>query len=96
LAKQYREIMARQSEPSGAIKAMMILFGPLAETLGTRKIEVALNAGTSVVELADRFGIVELPERGINVAIDGIITTDLDTEIKDGSEIAFLPPVSGG
>ena len=30
------------------------------------------------------------------MALDGDIGVDLDTEVKDSSEIAFLPPVSGG
>ncbi len=33
---------------------------------------------------------------GLVVALDGDIGVDLDTEVKDSSEIAFLPPVSGG
>jgi molybdopterin converting factor small subunit len=33
---------------------------------------------------------------GLIVALDGDIGVDFDTEVHDSSEIAFLPPVSGG
>jgi molybdopterin converting factor small subunit len=33
---------------------------------------------------------------GLVVALDGDIGVDFDTEVHDSSEIAFLPPVSGG
>ena len=92
----HREIMTAQTRPSGAVKATMLFFGPLAEKMGTRQIKLALDLGTSVRELADRFALGDLSKSGINVAVDGVITTDFDSEIKDGSEIAFLPPVSGG
>ena len=30
------------------------------------------------------------------MAIDGVVGADLDAELADACEIAFLPPVSGG
>ena len=34
--------------------------------------------------------------RGLVVALDGEIGVDLNSKVSDSSEIAFLPPVSGG
>ena len=35
-------------------------------------------------------------ESGLRVAINGVIGAGLDESLSDASEIAFLPPVSGG
>jgi molybdopterin converting factor small subunit len=35
-------------------------------------------------------------DSGLRVAIDGTITSNLESMLKDAAEIAFLPPVSGG
>ena len=91
-----RQIMTEKYTHPGAVKAKMLLFGPLAENMGTRQIDLALDLGTSVSELAERFEFGELSKSGINVAINGVVTKDFDSIIEDGSEIAFLPPVSGG
>ena len=31
-----------------------------------------------------------------SVALNGVIISDLNTDVKDGDEIAILPPVCGG
>ena len=38
-----------------AVKVRMLFFGPLAERLGEREIEVALEFGTTTEQLIDRF-----------------------------------------
>ena len=38
-----------------AVKVRMLFFGPLAERLGEREIEVALELGTTTEQLIDRF-----------------------------------------
>ena len=38
-----------------AIKIKMLFFGPLAESMGQREIEVALLQGSSARDLIDRF-----------------------------------------
>ncbi|HJM24237.1 MAG TPA: MoaD/ThiS family protein [Candidatus Thalassarchaeaceae archaeon] len=79
-----------------AIKVKMLLFGPLAEKMGTREIEVSLNEGTSLMELAQRFELLEMISSGLRVAIDGQIESDISRMLHDSAEVAFLPPVSGG
>ena len=74
----------------------MLFFGPLAERLGEREIEVALKFGTTFEQLIDRFELSEYLDSGLRVAIDGQIAASLDTPLADSSEVAFLPPVSGG
>ena len=74
----------------------MLFFGPLAESMGQREIEVALLQGSSTRDLIDRFRLTTMLESGLRVAINGVIGADLDASLSDASEIAFLPPVSGG
>ena len=79
-----------------AIKVKMLFFGPLAESMGEREIEVAALHGSTAMDLIDRFRLTPMLDSGLRVAIDGVIGADLDTKLSDASEIAFLPPVSGG
>ena len=83
-------------EGDHAIKVKMLFFGPLAESMGQREIEVALLQGSSARDLIDRFRLTTMLESGLRVAINGVIGVDLDASLSDASEIAFLPPVSGG
>ena len=79
-----------------AIKVKMLFFGPLAESMGQREIEVALLQGSSARDLIDRFRLTPMLDSGLRDAIDGVVGADLDENLYDASEIAFLPPDSGG
>ena len=79
-----------------AIKVNMLLFGPLAEKIGSKKIEVALETGSSAIDLAQRFELSEMVDNGLRVAVDGKIVTNPESPLHDSAEVAFLPPVSGG
>ncbi len=88
--------MKKQESIDGAIKVKLLFFGPLAEKLNQRSIELSLLYGTTINQIIDRFELKSMISDGLVVALDGDIGVDLDTEVKDSSEIAFLPPVSGG
>tara|TARA_B100001996_G_scaffold30542_1_gene23215 strand:+ start:7444 stop:7713 length:270 start_codon:yes stop_codon:yes gene_type:complete len=79
-----------------AIKVSMLFFGPLAETMGQREIFVSLDSGTTVTQLVNRFELGDMLLSGLRVAVDGEMDVDMDAPLKDSSEVAFLPPVSGG
>ena len=83
-------------EPGKAIKVKLLFFGPLAESMGQREIEVALELGTTAQQLIERFDLSEHLDSGLRVAIDGQIVTTMDSPLTDSSEVALLPPVSGG
>ena len=88
--------MRKQESIDGAIKVKLLFFGPLAEKLNQRSIELSLLYGTTINQIIDRFELKSMISDGLVVALDGDIGVDLDTEVKDSSEITFLPPVSGG
>lgn len=79
-----------------AIKVTMLLFGELRERFGTGSIEVTLPSGSTPSDLARRFELDDSLGAGVRVAVDGIIGASADAELSDGSEVAFLPPSSGG
>ncbi len=64
--------------------------GVAEETLGT----TAADLRALYAELRERHGFV-MPLERIRVAVDGAFAR-LDDAVRDGSEVAFIPPVSGG
>ena len=79
-----------------AIKVTMLMFGPLAEKMGTREIEVNMPDGTTLFQLAERFELEGMLDSAMRGAIDGIVESNTSRELHDSAEVAFLPPVSGG
>ncbi len=76
----------------------VLFFGPVAERVGQREIELAHRPGLRLREVRDdlaarypqAFEIVAF------VAVDGIQARDLDKELADGGELAFMAKFSGG
>jgi molybdopterin converting factor small subunit len=64
--------------------------------MGQREIEVVLSKGTIISQLLDRFQLSDIVNNGVKVAINGEIIQNHDEIIADSSEVAFLPPFSGG
>jgi molybdopterin converting factor small subunit len=79
-----------------AVMVKMLFFGPLAENLGEREVVTTLEIGTTCNQLIELFELSNVVADGVAVAIDGQIGADRNSALKDASEIAFLPPVSGG
>ena len=79
-----------------AVKIKLLFFGSLAESMGQREIAVVLTKGTVISQLLDRFQLSDIVNSGVKVAINGEIIQNHDEIIADSSEVAFLPPFSGG
>ena len=79
-----------------AVKIKLLFFGSLAESMGQREIEVVLSKGTTISQLLDRFQLSDIVNNDVKVAINGEIIQNHDEIIADSSEVAFLPPFSGG
>ena len=88
--------MEKQESIEGSIKVRLLFFGPLAEKLNQRTIDLSLLHGTTINQIIERFELKSMISDGLVVALDGDIGVDLETQVHDSSEIAFLPPVSGG
>ena len=89
--------MDTPAHPGGsAIIVTVLFFGPLAESIGEREVEIALSKDTKLIDLISRLNLEDLVSKGLRVALDGNIYSDFEIPLKDHSEVAFLPPVSGG
>ena len=84
-------------QPSeGASKVKVLFFGPLAELMNQKVIELSLLNGTTINQLVERFDLSKYLSQGVLIALNGEVVTNLEEYLQDTSEIAFLPPVSGG
>jgi molybdopterin synthase sulfur carrier subunit len=93
------------------MKVKVKFFALLREAAGTKELEEELEENATVRSLLERLG-GKLPKRfrelvfeGQDVSKNVIILVNrrgirelegLETKLKDGDEVALLPPVSGG
>ncbi len=78
--------------------ARVLLFGKLADIAGWRERPVAaatIAALTDLLSTADPALGEALRAPGVKVAVDQQLVSG-DAPLTDGSEVAFLPPMSGG
>ena len=76
----------------------MLLFGPLRDLAGWRERDVAGDslAAIRALLMAQDPGLGEaLSGPGVQVAVDQAIVRG-NVSLSAGSEVAFLPPMSGG
>src|SRR4030095_11148525 len=75
------------------------LFGWIREAVGEKELSVELPDGASARDLrrrlADRYGVFDRFGDRLAVSVQ-LEVVPLDTTLRDGDEVAFLPPVSGG
>jgi molybdopterin converting factor subunit 1 len=75
------------------------LFARLREIAGAAEMAREVPPGATIGgiwrELATEFPALEPYGRSISSAINADYAR-MDTELRDGDEVAFLPPVSGG
>ena len=70
----------------------VLFFGPLREQFGAVQMEVEVPKDSTVLELCEQ---LKIDPTIIKVAVDGEIVP-ISTILNKDSEIALLPPVSGG
>ena len=78
--------------------ARVLLFGPLRDIAGWREREVDASSVAALrIALANEDSALgeALHGPGVQVAVDQSITR-ADVGLNDNSEVAFLPPMSGG
>ncbi len=73
----------------------VLAFGPLAEDLGWKRHQFTLQDQHLVGQILQTLGLDEWKEKGLITAVNGR-HCDVNAELKDGDELALLPPVSGG
>ena len=77
----------------------VLLFAQARERAGASRVPLSLPGGPRV---SDALDALERSHPGLGalrphmaVAVDGVLTRP-DAELREGSELALLPPVSGG
>ena len=77
------------------MQAKVLVFGPLAETLGGREHLVDVLPNSSVRFVLEELGLEDWLNKGLMLNINGNRVGE-DEPVNGGDEIALLPPVSGG
>jgi molybdopterin synthase catalytic subunit len=81
------------------VQVIVKLFGAVREAAGAKELSVELPVGARARDVWDRlvsdYPVVEGFAGRIAVSVN-LEVMDFDTELRDGDEVAFLPPVSGG
>ena len=74
-------------------------FGSLREAVGAKELDVELPEGAMLSELrellAERHPALEQLGERLAASVN-LELAPLETALRDGDEVAFLPPVSGG
>ena len=73
-------------------------FASYREAVGQRKLELEVARGTTVADLWQRLG-QEFPRLSAISPAAAAVNMEyvpFEAELRDGDEVAFLPPVSGG
>ncbi|MDP6234353.1 MAG: MoaD/ThiS family protein [Candidatus Poseidoniaceae archaeon] len=77
------------------IAVHVLTFGPLAETLGWKTQTTSITQPATVGKLIQQLNLVNWQEEQLVFAVNGVQCTTR-TALKNGDEVALLPPVSGG
>ena len=81
------------------LKITVLLFAQARDRAGHSRIELALPAGSSVATALEtvrrEHPALEPLWPHLAVALDGALAPG-DVPLRDGAEVALLPPVSGG
>lgn len=77
----------------------VLFFASLADIAGTRETTVDASAFTDVISVFNRFA-TEFPQlEGYRSSVIFALNSEFarpESPVRDGDELAFFPPVSGG
>ncbi|HEY8552387.1 MAG TPA: molybdenum cofactor biosynthesis protein MoaE [Thermaerobacter sp.] len=84
---------------SASVRVRVRLFAVVADRLGTRQVELVLPAGARAAKVRDELARRAPAQRGLlqlcRLAVNGHYA-DPEAPLRDGDEVALIPPVSGG
>ena len=83
-----------------SLRIKVVAFATASDILGKQPAEVELPEGAKLGQLrsvlTERHPALETVWDRLAVAVDGRLARSEDEALEDGSEVALLPPVSGG
>ncbi|MBU1191491.1 MAG: MoaD/ThiS family protein [Gammaproteobacteria bacterium] len=71
------------------------LFASLSERLGRSDLQLPVTAGTTVGDIWQQV-LGDMPAPANVLAAVNLDYVDFSAPVKDGDEVAFFPPVTGG
>ena len=81
------------------MRLRLLAFATASDVLGTEEVAIEVGDGLDVAglrtELARRYPALQPLWPRLAIGVDGVIA-DAETPLREGSEVALLPPVSGG
>lgn len=81
------------------MKITVLLFASLKDIVGKGQLEIEVDEKCSVESLSKKlyelYPKVESYDSSVRIALNQEFVEN-DIELKDGDEVAYLPPVSGG
>jgi len=81
------------------LKITVLLFASLKDIVGKGQLEIEVDEKCSIESLSKKlyelYPKVESYDSSVRIALNQEIIEN-DIELKDGDEVAYLPPVSGG
>ena len=81
------------------MRLRLLAFATASDVLGTEEVAIEVGYGLDVAglrtELARRYPALQPLWPRLAIGVDGVIA-DAETPLREGSEVALLPPVSGG
>jgi molybdopterin converting factor subunit 1 len=81
------------------MRVVVKLFGSIREEVGEKELSVEVPSGTSAADLRQRLALLHpvFDQFGERLAVSvNFEVVPLATPLREGDEVAFLPPVSGG
>ncbi|MFK7741257.1 MAG: molybdenum cofactor biosynthesis protein MoaE [Planctomycetota bacterium] len=84
-------------ETDSSIQVTLCCFAAVRETLGSERLTMTLPSGTTVDGMRQKLG--EQHEKLLRIPVAFAVNRDYarpETELQDGDEVAFIPPISGG
>jgi molybdopterin converting factor subunit 1 len=90
--------MSEERASNSAVRVRALFFASYRDVIGAHQLELELGEGSTVADLVRavrvHYGGSRLPEKP-PVAVNQEYSA-YDTALRDGDEIAFIPPVAGG
>lgn len=87
------------TDHDGSVRIRLLLFARYAEVVGVEACDLALSASATVADALAEFrrlypGAEVLPSRPLCARNHSQVV--MEDEVRDGDELALLPPLAGG
>lgn len=76
----------------------ILFFGPIAEQIGAREMQLEFHAGMRLIDVASQLQARDAQASGLVsfIAVNGVQSKDMQLPLNDQDEIAFMAKFSGG